>query len=302
MISVIFNMKAKKSSFLEWNGRVLTASLKRIDLNIFLIVFLDALFYAASGLLIYSWFGRVWDKIASSQAPPDVISLGQQRAQELLSEVRLLYIGLVVSFVILLLAIIFLASILKGIIWAKTTKTKITLALISKFLVLNLVWMGFWFVFVLVLSKLFDPSVSAAVIGSSIIISIYLSNTLYSLFMKDQKLNMIWKSIKISIVKIRMFILPYMVIGCVFFIIMFLSNLIKLDQMLLMLSIQLFSLFGGGVLSIYSQDPLVARLAFTIIALISIMINPFLVLLFGVVRYYHSELVFALEKEKPKSL
>ena len=249
---------------MEWNGRVLADSLKKVDLNILLIVFLDALFYALSGLLIYYWFSRVKDKLVSFNIPADFISLGYQR-QDIVNEVRIFYIVLIVSFILLLAAIIFLASVLKGIIWAKTTKTRITFALISRFLVLNLSWMGFWFIFILVLSILFKPSVSAVVIFPSIIISLYLSNTLYTLFMKDQKLRVIWKSVRISTAKAHMFFLPYAALGMILFI------LIKVNAMLNFR---------------YSQA----------------IIASALIILAAFARYFHSGLVFALEKEKPKSL
>lgn len=253
--------KTKKLNFLEWNNHVLINSFKRIDLSIFLIVFLDALFYAISGLIVFFWFQRVMAKIFSFQVPTDLISLGYDKAQGLVKEIRLFYILIIASFILVLLAIIFLASILKGIIWAKTTKTKLTFALISKFLVLNLIWMGFWFVFILLLSMLLEPSISAVIIGASIVISLYLSSTLYALFMKEQKINAIFKAIKLNTTKIHMFLLPYFMI---------------------VLVISLFLILGARFSFNYSQ---------VIITLIMIIIA-------ALVRYYHSGIVSEIGSQK----
>ena len=133
----------KKSNFIDWNNKIFISSLKKIDLNIIPIILLDALFYFLSGYIFIFWLQRIQAKMAAFNLPQDLASLGYEKTQELAQEARAFYFLLIFSFIVLLIAIIFLASILKGIIWAKTTKTKITLGLISKFLGLNLIWMGF---------------------------------------------------------------------------------------------------------------------------------------------------------------
>ena len=257
--------KTKKLNFLEWNNHVLMESLRKLDWNILLVVFFDVLFYALSGFILFFWFQRVMEGIMSFKVPPDIISLGYERAQQLSRDVRLFYIVLVASLILVLIAIIFLASILKGIIWAKTTKTKITFALISKFLLLNLIWMGFWFVVILLISILFDPKVSALVIGATIVLSFYLTNTLYTIFMKEQRIGIIFKSIRISITKIHLFLFPYLITILLFFILVKISFLVKVN---------------------YSQ----------------IITSVLIIILIAIVRYYHSTLIFELGKQEQKNL
>jgi len=251
--------KTKKLTFIEWNNQVFISSLKKIDLSIFLIIFLDALFYTASGLLIFFWFQRVIQRITSFQVPTDIVSLGYEKANELVKDIRIFYIMLIASFVLVILAIIFLASILKGIIWARTLKANVTFALISKFLILNLIWMGFWLTLIILMSIVLDPAASAFIIGASILISLYFTNTLYTIFMAEPRLRAILETIKINIMKIRFFIVPYFIIGLLSYILLRLNSLAKFK---------------------YSS----------IIAII-VMIT-----LAAIVRYYHSTLVNQLGK------
>ena len=251
--------------FLEWNGNILIDSLKKIDWNILLIIFLDSVFYLASGSLVFFWLSRVMAKLVAFQLPTDIISLGKEGAQHFVSEIRFFYVFLIASFVIVLAAIIFLASILKGVIWAKTTKTRISFSLISRFLTLNLIWMGFWFVAVILMSILIDTAASAFVIGAAIILSLYISNTLYPIFMREQRLSVILKAIRISFAKIHMFLFPYSIIVIFFFILVKASKLANFK---------------------YSE----------VIATI------ILIILAALVRYYHSELVLNINREKSKTL
>ncbi|MBI3034931.1 hypothetical protein HYY71_01280 [Candidatus Woesearchaeota archaeon] len=235
-------MKSKQN-FLEWNNNVLVSSLKKINANILLIVLLDALFYIASGYLFMLWFERIQSSIASFNMPADIISLGPERAQQLVSDVRAFYFLILISFVLLLIAIIFLASMTKGIIWAKTAGTKITFSLISKFLVLNLIWMGFWLALFFTIFYLVQPALVQIFIIVAIILSLYLTNTLYTLFIKEQKLKVIFASLKLNISKIHLFLLPYSVIGLLLYVIIRLGNLInsRYSQILLGLTLIVYA-------------------------------------------------------------
>ena len=212
---------------MEWNNDIFVSSIKKINISIILILVLDAIFYFLSGYLIIFWLQRIQEKMAAFSLPADVLSLGYERAQQLVSEAKAFYYLLIFSFIVLLIAIIFLASLLKGIIWAKTTNTKITLALISKFLGLNLIWMGFWFLLV-VLNSLFALPTSAPILMAiTIILGIYFTNTLYTIFMKKQIIKSIVNAIKLNIQKIHLFLLPYALISLIFFIIVRISNILK---------------------------------------------------------------------------
>jgi len=220
-------MKAKKSNFIEWNNNIFISSIKKIDLNIILIVILDTLFYLLSGYFVIFWLQRIQAKMASFSLPTDIISLGPEKAQQLVSEVKTFYYLIILSFVLLLIAVIFLASILKGIIWAKTINTKITFKLISKFLGLNLIWMGFWLVLVILISLLVEPASAPKFIIIAMTLGLYFTNTLYALFMKKPEFKSIFYAIKLNITKIHLFLLPYTIIALTLFIIVRLVSLLK---------------------------------------------------------------------------
>lgn len=193
------------------------------------IVILDALFYFLSGYLFIFWLGRIQTKIAAIilPTPADLISLGYEKAQQVLSEAKSFYFLLIFSIIFLVIAIIFLASILKGIIWAITTNTKITFGFISKFLALNLIWMSFWFVLVFLISLFVQPTSAPIFMTITIFLGLYFTNTLYTIFMKKQTFKSIISAIKLNIVKIHLFLLPYALISLLLFVILRISNFLK---------------------------------------------------------------------------
>lgn len=219
--------KTKQLSFIEWNYNILISSIKKINLNIILIVILDILFYFLSGYLVIFWLQRIQAKMAGFNLPPDIAALGLEKVQQIVGEVRTFYYLIIFSFILLLIAIIFLASIIKGVIWAKTTNTKISFKLISKFLGLNLIWMGAWFVLIILISLLIEPLSAPKFMIITIILALYFTNTLYTIFMKEQKLKTIFSAIKLNITKIHLFILPYIVISLLFFVILKLGSFLK---------------------------------------------------------------------------
>ncbi len=253
--------KIQKLNFLEWNNMILLFSIKKIDLNIILIVILDFLFYFLSGYLVMFWLQRIQEKMAAFNLPADILSLGYERAQQLVSEAKAFYYLLIFSFIVLLIAIIFLASLLKGIIWAKTTNTKITLALISKFLGLNLIWISFWFIVVILISLFALPTSAPILMAITITLGVYFTNTLYTIFMKKQIIKSIVNAIKLNIQKIHLFLLPYALISLILFIIVRISDLLKFKY---------------------------STIAFGLLVLIYA----------AVVRYYISTLVLEIEKTK----
>lgn len=234
----------KKMSFLEWNNIILISSIKKIDLNIILIVILDVLFYFLSGYSAIFWLQRIQAKMASFNLPTDIISLGYGRAQQLINDARIFYYLILASFILLLIAVIFLASILKGIIWAKTTSTKITMKLISKFLGLNLIWMGFWFVLVILISLFVEPASAPMFMIVTMILGAYFTNTLYTIFMRKQNLKSIPAAIKLNIMKIHMFLLPYAAIALLLFILARLGNLLNFNYSSILLGLLIVIYFA----------------------------------------------------------
>lgn len=253
----------KKQNFLEWNNRILLNSVKRIGLSIGLIIILDILFYASAGYLILFWLQRLQAGIGAFSMPSDIMSLAPEKAQLLASEVREFYYLVIFSFILMLIAIIFLASIFKGAIWAKTTKTRVSFKLISRFLALNLVWMGFWFAVIFLISYGTEAAYAQRLMAAAIILSLYFTNTLYTVFMKNQSLKSIFYSVSLNIRKFNLFLLPYALIFLLFYAIVRIGGLVK-----------------------FRYSPILLGLLLVVYAAFA--------------RYYASGLV--LELEKPKSL
>lgn len=254
--------KQKKSGFMEWNNSVLVNSLKKINFNIFIIIILDILFYASAGYLFLFWLQRLQARMAAFNMPTDIISLGIERAQQAVSEVKAFYYLIIFSFVLVLIAVIFLASIFKGLIWAKTTGARISFRLVSGFLLLNLIWMGFWFAVVFLISYAGEPAFAPVLMASVIILSLYFTNTLYTIFMKTQSLQSAFGAIKANVAKFHLFLLPYSIIFLLLYAIIRLGTLVKFKYSIILL---------GLAIIVYA----------------------------AVVRYYTSALV--LEIEKPKN-
>jgi len=103
--------KSQKFNFLDWNNKILLDSLRKIDLNIIWMVILDAVFYFLSGYLFIFWLQRIQEKMAAFNLPQDVISLGYEKTQQLVSEAKSFYYLLIFSFILLLITIIFLISL-----------------------------------------------------------------------------------------------------------------------------------------------------------------------------------------------
>jgi len=208
-------MKKNKSNFLEWNIGILAAAFRKIDLGILLIIALDSLFYVLSGYLVMFWFQRIQSKAALFALPQTAASL--QVIDKLAADVRNFYYFIIFSFVLVLLLIIFLASIAKGLIWAKTTGAKISLGLISKFLALNLIWMGLWFALIFIVSIVVEPGSIFFFMIAAGILDIYFTNTVYTIFMKTGKISSMLKGMKLSITKIHLFVAPYALVLAVLY-------------------------------------------------------------------------------------
>ena len=220
----------KKPDFLDWNGKILLSSVKRIDMGIILIIALDMMFYYFCYYLFMFWLQRIQGRLLLFNLPADASTLGAERTQQLVGEAKMFLYILVFSFILLLLAIIFIASIINGVIWAKVTKTKASLSLISRFLALNLIWMGFWFVLAFLISWLAEPGSIRLFIIAAIAIAYYFTNALYSIFMRNQKIRSILDSIRLGTAKLHLFLIPYIVIFLIFYIIFELNSLLAFDR------------------------------------------------------------------------
>ena len=256
---------------------------------------LDILLFYLSGFFLVLWLQRILNKMSSFNLPADVASLGYEQTQQLANEAKSFYYLIIFSFIAVLIAIIFLASIIKGIIWAKTTKTRITFQFISKFLGINLMWMGFWFFLFFLIIFIVDPAFVPIFMAIALILFIYTSNILYTIFTKNQKFSSIVQAIKISIMKIYLFILPYAIFFAILIIVANLDFLARLDFLSYSLIIKLFSLAG-----VEYQNITLSTILNPILAIIIRLTNPAILLLAAFGRYYFSTLVLSINKMKYK--
>ena len=219
--------KSKKIGFLQLNNEVFSNSIKRIDLNIILIVVLDALFYFALNFILVFWQNAVELKRSSINvpAPEELAILGYGKTQEILSQGKSFLFFMIFSTILVIITIIFLTSVFKGIIWARTAKTNLSLNFLSKFLVLNLIWMGFWFLILILISLLVDPYFVALYSAIAILVGLFFAGTIYTIFMKKQNLKSITAGIRLNIAKIHLMLLPYGLIFLVLYIILKISGI-----------------------------------------------------------------------------
>ena len=229
----------KHQNFLDWNYKILVNSLKKIDFNIILIVLLDALFYLFSIFIFNYLLKTIFLRMASINLPQGMESLPLDKLQLIVKDSQNFFYMLILSFVLVMLAMIFLASIIKCIIWAKTTKTKITLKLISKFFILNLAWMGFWLALIVAIAFFVDQYSVALFSYIALFLGIYFTNSLYSIFIKNPTFKAVKQALKLSTQKIHLFILPYVLIFLVLYIIIKLSSLPQSQYLSFMFAIVL---------------------------------------------------------------
>ena len=211
--------------FIDWNNKILVNAFRKIDFNILLIIILDSVFYLLAAGSFFLWDKFMKAKASAINLPKDpneivntLASLGPEKAQQLASEVKSYFFLLLFSFIAVVIFIIFLAGIFKGIIWAKTTKTKISLKFMSGFLLLNAIWVGFWAVIIFLISYIVNPESVQIFFFIAFIAAIYFTNILYPIFMRRQRLNSIGTAIKIGTAKIHLFVLPNLIIFLILFI------------------------------------------------------------------------------------
>ena len=283
----------KNEGFIKWNYDIFLASFKKIDFNIIWITILDTIFYLASGCLVLLWFQRISAKIQSFSLPSDIGLVTDQAAQRLADQVAGLNLAIRLSFILLLTAIIFLAAIVKGIIWAKTKKISLSFSLLSKFLALNLGWMGLWFLIIYIVIQMVQPQLVLIFLLFVLFLSSYMTYSLYSIFMEKKSIKGALNSLKLSFKNIHYFILPYVSIIALWWLSVFLSTLIGLDKLVFALVAKLYTAAG--------LDPGffdAGSLEFVVLLVVSLLANPLLRLVTSFSRYYISGLVSEVEKSR----
>ena len=290
--------KTKKQNFLNWNYNILVSSFKKINLkNAALILFLDALFYIFSGYFFLFWLQRINQKMESVYLPLDMASASVDNVQQAAKDAQSFYYLLIFSIALLILAVIFLSSALKGIIWAKTTGTKITAKLLSKFLLLNVAWLGFWLVMIFLILWLVQAGSVRFFLLGAILLSIYLSGIAYPIFMRDQTITSLAKAIKLGFAKINLLLLPYAIILVLFYIVLLASNLLRIDYYYLYAVNSLYGFLGFDFSNAIAGSAAL-QANFLVALLVSLLANPLLLISVLISRYYNSALVTEISKSK----
>ena len=217
----------KTQNFLEWNNEILVSAVKKINFGIVFITALDILFYFLANFLILFWHKGIEAKLLSFNMPQNLFALGAEEARQLTGDARLFFFMIALSFLLLLVAIILLASILKGIIWAKTTNTRLSFHLFSRFFVLNLLWMGFWFLLALLISWVIEPVSARVLIVIAALSALHFTNILYPLFMKEQKFSAVFSALRLGTAKVHLFLLPYASISSLLYLLIKAGSLLK---------------------------------------------------------------------------
>ena len=215
-----------KNNFIKQNYTLLINSFKRINLKILLILIFDILFY-----FIFIQVGKFLLKVITKKADnvdltQNLIDLNQQAANNLLSSMREFFLFFAFSIILFLILMIISWSIFNGLIWSIVSDKKFNLKFFKKFFLLNLICLQIWFLLIILFAIIMKPQTAAIFMIIILIIAFYLTNILYPLFLKENRIRKIKEAFKLGISKIHYFIVPYAIIIALFLIILNAYNLI----------------------------------------------------------------------------
>lgn len=205
------------------NFKLLKDSFKELDSKFFTALFFDFLYYA---ILIFSALflaGIIQKKSESVNLAQNFLSITEDAANSLLSDVKGFYYLIIFSIIAYIIMIIVASGLFKGIIWQITAKKQISKKLTLGFLKLNIIWLSIWMIIASLLAIISKPNIAPIYLIILFVLLIYFSNILYPLFIKQTKptsiKDMIKQSLTIGIKKIHLSIIPYIIIFLLFAII-----------------------------------------------------------------------------------
>jgi hypothetical protein len=288
--------KTKKNlNFISLHQKALKDSFKRIDLSFIWIIIADMLFYLASGYLIIFWLQRIQDKIQSFNLPSNIDAVSAQASQQLGDQIVQLNLTIRVSAVLLVVAVIFLAAIIKGFVWSRTSKTKFNFNFLSRFLVLNLIWMGILSALVYLVLFFIKSGLVFLFLIAILPLYSYLTYGVYGNFMKRQRFSESFSSIRISFRKIHYFIVPFIATVVLWLAALWLTALVRLDGVLFAAAARIYSL-GGLDYSVFTISPLVPPVGMMVAIAVSVLANPLLRIITAFSRYYYDSLNSEVKK------
>ena len=197
------------------------------NINIFLVVLLNALFVllAMGAARLVGLFSEGWMQKLNNLDLENVALQSEVQLKSLVATLRGFYLFVIFAFILFILFFIVNWSFFQGWIWNILLKKKLSFRYFWKFSLLNAIWFLLWAVISSLI--LFGGKTESFMILFSILILLFLhfSFILCVLFTKDNKIRQIKKAMKMGILKIHHFILPYIVILATLFIVSQLSLL-----------------------------------------------------------------------------
>jgi len=199
-----------KMKFLKFNQDILAATIRKLDLKILLIIIIDFIFYGLAYLSSQFWFNQIKLKYDLVSAQPNLLS--EAAIRTLFYETQGFYFFLIYSLIFLIISIFIFSAIAKGLIWALTARTKITIKYLLRFTLLKLLW-NLLFLAIIVFSFIVLTRNAAIILTLiSLAAAYYFSNIIYPLFTKINKLYIIKEGVSLGLRKFHMMLLPYAII------------------------------------------------------------------------------------------
>ncbi len=187
--------------------------------NIVIILALNILFVTITTILVKltKTISAPWIKVLE-KADLDLALQSEAKMQELANSLRGFVLFVILTTIIFILLIIINWSFFQGVIYNILLKKKFNMKYLGKFLLLNIIWFIPWTILLFIIIAGSKANYLLISFYTTILIFIHFSSILYILFTKNSKLKEIKNALKIGILKIHHFILPYIIITITFII------------------------------------------------------------------------------------
>lgn len=200
-----------KENYIQWNIRLLKDSLKKININLPLIVGIDFLFYSFVSFVL-AVIGSNLSKAYETIPAADIASQSKEMIFQAAASLKSFYYAMVFSVIVFVVVFIFASGIAKSIIWALTSGTKITIDYILKFSIMNSILVIIWSLLSVVFIIILNSQSAINFIFTLAFIFTYFGITAYALFTNSQKVSSLKQAIKLNIKKLHLLLLPYALI------------------------------------------------------------------------------------------
>ena len=196
----------------------LIKSFKSLDRNNFHIFLADVIFYL---VLAQIFIG------ASAVANNFIQKIAYLPGGPSLTALRDLGISLSAVGILTLIFVIAWYSLIKGFVWTLISRRKMSFYFFRKFFLLNLVWIGIYFLIFLVFALGAKPGFLAGVIVFLAVLFVHLTTFLHYDFAHNAKISKAFRAaFHFGFSKIHHFVLPYIFTAILFFILLQVGRLV----------------------------------------------------------------------------